>query len=560
MEEQDDRIKKIGPSDPNLIVKSNTLMEGKFKFKLWEMRLFEMMISLIGREDTEFNRQRLYFSDLVHFFNSSENNDYRLIKEAAESLADKRIYINYVDDKGRKRTAKLAIFPTVTYPDMDDRDTYDSYVELEFHTDLKPHLLTLRSNFKSYDIRNISQMRSVYSIRMFILLKKYEKMSKKEFKLQELKDILLEDESTEGGASSYKLYADFKKRIILKPQEELLKFSDIRFEFVENRVGRRVDSITFYIYPNAPEDNKKLPQRIKALRPQQETHEPIILVEKEIPKASKSSKSGSRVEESRTVYQATNLPKSSQNASKSSQNTPKSSKNTSKMAQSASKVSKSTENVRKSDVDKNPQNSEPDLQDAADKLYLELEPKAVRQFGVSPRAFMELVDQNDEDSIRQAIRVTERALKEGKVKNIAGFFVEAVKRHFTDAEEEKLRRRQANEAKKQRAEALKMEGETLVAEKAMKVNDRIRQLLGEQPQATEDAIVQVGSEYSLMIETIAKQKGRVLNIEDYRQDEILRGLVIGTIVRMNRAYFEDILADYDKRIGAIQLEIKNILQ
>ena len=538
MEEKDDKIKKIGPSDPNLIVKSNTLMEGKFKFKLWEMRLFEMMISLIGREDTEFNRQRLYFSDLVHFFNSSENNDYRLIKEAAESLADKRIYINYVDDKGSKRTAKLAIFPTVTYPEMDDRDTYDSYVELEFHTDLKPHLLTLRSNFKSYDIRNISQMRSVYSIRMFILLKKYEKMGKKEFKLQDLKDILLEDESTEG-AGSYKLYADFKKRIIQKPQEELEKFSDIRFEFVENRVGRRVDSITFYIYPNVPEDNKKLPQRIKALRPQQETPDPIIMVEKQLPK---TSKSGNRVEEPRTIYHA----KNTQYPTKNTDNTPKTTEN--------------ARNTPKSEPNKTSQTSEPLTQDAADKLYLELEPKAVRQFGVSPRAFMELVDQNDEDSIRQAVRVTERALKEGKVKNIAGFFVEAVKRHFTDAEEEKLRRRQANDAKQQRGAALKKEGETLVAEKATKINDRIRQLLGEQPLATEDAIAQVTTEYSVMIETIAKQKGRTLDIEDYRKDDILRGLVIGTIVRMNRAYFEDILLDYDKRISRVQEDIKSILQ
>lgn len=538
MEEKDDKIKKMGPSDPNLIVKSNTLMEGKFKFKLWEMRLFEMMISLIGREDTEFNRQRLYFSDLVHFFNSSENNDYRLIKEAAESLADKRIYINYVDDKGRKRTAKLAIFPTVTYPEMDDRDTYDSYVELEFHTDLKPHLLTLRSNFKSYDIRNISQMRSVYSIRMFILLKKYEKMGKREFKLQDLKDILLEDESTEG-SSSYKLYADFKKRIIQKPQEELEKFSDIRFEFVENRVGRRVDSITFYIYPNVPEDNKKLPQRIKALRPQQETPDPIVMVEKQLPQ---TAKSGNRVEEPRTVYHA----KNTQYSAKNTDNTPKTAEN--------------ARNAPKSEPNKAFQTLESTTQDAADKLYLELEPKAVRQFGVSPRAFMELLDQNDEDSIRQAVRVTERALKEGKVKNIAGFFVEAVKRHFTDAEEEKLRRRQAHDAKKQRASALKKEGETLVAEKATKINDRIRQLLGEQPLATEDAIAQVSTEYSLMIETIAKQKGRTLEIEDYRKDEILRGLVIGTIVRMNRAYFDDILLDYDKRISGIQEEIKSILQ
>ena len=123
-----------------------------------------------------------------------------------------------------------------------------------------------------------------------------------------------------------------------------------------------------------------------------------------------------------------------------------------------------------------------------------------------------------------------------------------------------MRRRQANDAKKQRATALKKEGETLVAEKATKINDRIRQLLGEQPRATEDAIAQVSTEYSLMIETIAKQKGRTLEIEDYRKDEILRGLVIGTIVRMNRAYFADILLDYDKRISRVQEEIKHILQ
>lgn len=525
MKEKDNKQKKVMPSDPNLIVKSNTLMEGKFKFKLWEMRLFEMMISFIGREDTEFNRQRLYFSDLVHFFNSSENNDYRLIKEAAEALADKRIYINYVDDKARKRTAKLAIFPTVTYPEMDNRDTYDSYVELEFHTDLKPHLLTLRSNFKSYDIRNISQMRSVYSIRMFILLKKWEKIGKKEFKLEELKEILLEDESADG--ATYKLYADFKKRIILKPQEELERFSDIRFEFVENRSGRRVESITFYIYPNAPEENKKLPQRIRALRPTQEPTEPIILVEKTIETPPKFE-NNQAAEPDRKIYQAKNAPPQKRQAKTS-----------------FAEPEKVDENLK---------------QDAADKLYLELEPKAVRQFGVSPRAFMELVDQHDENSIRQAVRVTERALKEGKVKNVAGFFVEAVKRHFTDVEEEKQRRRQTIDIKKQRAETLKKEGETLLAEKALKVNDRIRQLLGEQPHATDDAIAQVNAEYSLMIETIAKQKGRALELEDYRKDDILRGLVIGTIVRMNRPYFEDILTQYDQWLTTIQSEIKSILQ
>ena len=40
MDKQENIKKKTGGSDKHLIVKSNTLMEGKFKFKLWEMRLF----------------------------------------------------------------------------------------------------------------------------------------------------------------------------------------------------------------------------------------------------------------------------------------------------------------------------------------------------------------------------------------------------------------------------------------------------------------------------------------------------------------------------------------
>ena len=499
MDKQENIKKKTGGSDKHLIVKSNTLMEGKFKFKLWEMRLFEMMISMIGREDTEFNRQRLFFSDLVKFFNTSDNNDYRLIKEAAESLADKRIYINYTDDKGRKRTAKLAIFPTVTYPDMEDRDTYDSYVELEFHTDLKPHLLSLQSNFKSYDIRNISQMRSVYSIRMFILLKKYEKLGKREFKLSDLKDILLEDDTDASAADDsapYKLYADFKRRVILKPQEELSRFSDIRFEFVENRVGRRVESITFHIFPNQPEENRKLPHRMRSLRtnpPSESSPEQVIVVNE-------------------PIAPTINI-------------TPNTAKTTNQ----------------------------------ADVLYLELEAQVVRLFGVSPRAFMEIIDHNSEENIRQAARVTERALKEGKVKNAAGFFIDAVKNGYTDADEEKLRRRQSTEIKRKHLEKLKADAERLLEEKTVKLNDRIRTLVSTQTHVTDDAIEHVNVEYSMMIETIAKQKGRALTIEDYRQDEILRGLVIGTIVRLNRPEFEDILSYYEPRLADLQKEMKEIL-
>lgn len=235
----------------SLVVKSNSLMEAKFHFKLWEMRLFEKMISLIKKGDTEFRACKIYIIDLIKYFEGNSRNDYELIREAALSLGDKKLFIPYQTPKGAKRWAKISIFPTVTIPDGEDRGGENAYIELEFHNDLKPHLLDLKERFKAYDIRNIQSLRSIYSIRMFILLKQFDNIGFRRIEIDVLRNLLGVEEE------QYKLYADFKKRVILRPQKDLKKYCDICFEFKEEKLGRKVHSITFIIKPNKPIRNKK---------------------------------------------------------------------------------------------------------------------------------------------------------------------------------------------------------------------------------------------------------------------------------------------------------------
>lgn len=237
-------------SNKNLVVKANRLMEAKFHFKLWEMRIFEQMVSMINKDAKEFKLCKIYIKDLIKFFNSKSNNDHLLIKNAANSLGDKKLHVSYVTEEGHKRWAKLSIFPTVSIPDSESRDEANAYVELEFHKDLKPYLLDLQANFKSYDIRNFRLLRSVYSLRMFILLKQYEVIGKRKFLIEDLKEVLGIE------ADQYKLYGDFKKRVIIKPQQELAKSCDISFSFKEHKEGRRVVALTFFIHPN---DQKAVP-------------------------------------------------------------------------------------------------------------------------------------------------------------------------------------------------------------------------------------------------------------------------------------------------------------
>jgi plasmid replication initiation protein len=71
------------------------------------------------------------------------------------------------------------------------------------------------------------------------------------------------------------------------------------------------------------------------------------------------------------------------------------------------------------------------LQQAKETLTVELSPIVVTKFGVSLKVFMALVEDFTEGVIREAVKVTENAIFEGKIKeSAAGFFVEAVRGNF----------------------------------------------------------------------------------------------------------------------------------
>lgn len=235
--------KKHDANNPLLVVKDNRLMEAKFQFSLWEMRIFERMVSLVEKGATEFRLCRIYIKDLVDFFHSKSHNDYDLVREAAKSLAYKKLHLPYMRDN-KRRWAIISVFPTVTTPDSEERGGENAYIELEFHRDLGPYLLDLKERFKSYDIRNIQSLKSIYSIRLYILLKQYELLGQRHFELDMLKNIL------SISPDKYTHYGSFKQRVILRPQQEIAKHCDLYFEFEEEKEGKKVVGIIFHIYSN----------------------------------------------------------------------------------------------------------------------------------------------------------------------------------------------------------------------------------------------------------------------------------------------------------------------
>jgi plasmid replication initiation protein len=70
--------------------------------------------------------------------------------------------------------------------------------------------------------------------------------------------------------------------------------------------------------------------------------------------------------------------------------------------------------------------------DEQEKLITDLFPIVVSQFGVGLKVLTNLVATHTEGSIREAVRVTEKARKTGKIENLAGFFVKAVQEHYKE--------------------------------------------------------------------------------------------------------------------------------
>ncbi len=226
--------------------KANNLVEARYKFDIWEMRLFTKMLTLIRREDEDFKDYKIYLRDIVSDFHLAKNKEaYQLLRDGAKKLMTKTFYIPY-ELNGVKRQ-----FETPVISGLDSAVTEGGvspgsdhlYLTISFHPKMKPFLLQLKSQFTMYDVRNILQLPSTYSIRIYELLKQYEKIGWRLFSIEELKSIL-------GIENKYKLYGHFKNRVILKAQKDLAEFTDIQFTFDEIKKGRGVKSLKFHIRKN----------------------------------------------------------------------------------------------------------------------------------------------------------------------------------------------------------------------------------------------------------------------------------------------------------------------
>ncbi|CAH0282348.1 Replication initiation protein [Peribacillus simplex] len=226
----DMNITKPGPK--NLVTKSNQLIEAKYKLGLSELRIVLLLASFIHPDANEFETYKISIKDFNSWLGLKGKPKYQELEKITDDLQKKIFKI-----RTPQETITTSWLSSVVYHHG------EGTVQLRFDPLLKPYLLELKQNFTSYYIQNVINLKSLYSVRIYELLKQYEKIGKRTFLLEELRDIL-------GIVDQYPAYGNFKQKVLNVAQKELKKKSDISFDFKEVKQGRAVHKVMFTIKPN----------------------------------------------------------------------------------------------------------------------------------------------------------------------------------------------------------------------------------------------------------------------------------------------------------------------
>jgi plasmid replication initiation protein len=222
-----------------------TLVNAKYKLTPIEMKFILNAIShLDSVNDTILEEYEIKVSELEHKMQIGEGQHTRL-KQFAKRIMSKPLVID--GDNGDYEIYNW--FSRVRYVNNEAKFL------VRFEEGLKPYLLQLKERFVAYNLKYILPLTSTYSVRIYQLLKEYEKLTKRYFEVEELMELLQVPKSL-------LRYSQFKQKVLQVAEKELREHTDIYFTIEEEKEGRKVSRLIFRIYKN---EHKKEAERARLI-------------------------------------------------------------------------------------------------------------------------------------------------------------------------------------------------------------------------------------------------------------------------------------------------------
>lgn len=232
----------------SMVAQHNDLIRARYDMSLLESRLFVCLLGRIDRKDKDFVLCRIPVSELYPD-EKVGGKAYSQVREAVVRLASRVIHVETRDEQGRREIVSNPLMATCRYKEG------SGYLIAQFNNFVKPYLLELQGNFTVAEIQTLLGFRSFYSYRLYWLLKS------SAFHHDTIKLDLAALKKTLNLEQRYQNFADFK-RFVLDIARHELSITDMAFEYKQQKEGRAVSSLLFYLLRPAviTQDEIKLPE------------------------------------------------------------------------------------------------------------------------------------------------------------------------------------------------------------------------------------------------------------------------------------------------------------
>ncbi|MCR5021767.1 MAG: replication initiation protein [Ruminococcus sp.] len=225
-----------------IVEKRNVLNELRSNnMTIQELRFFSIYLSKINPWDVSTRVVRFPISDFQRIMCFGRLNIAQL-KSSTNSLLSK--IVNIPTERGGYTAFQLFKECTV---DKDDNGEW--YVEIDAHDKALPLMFEFKNRYFTYELWNALRLKSPNQVRMYEILKQYEKLGRRELPVQELRELLGIGKNEYSGRTGW---SDFKKKVLDSCQQALKETTDICYTYDRGKVGRggKWLTIIFNIHKN----------------------------------------------------------------------------------------------------------------------------------------------------------------------------------------------------------------------------------------------------------------------------------------------------------------------
>jgi plasmid replication initiation protein len=185
---------------------------------LQELRFFSIYLSKINKDKPDETRAvRFPLDDFRAIMDLGRVNT-KYIQNVTDNLLKKIVRVP--DDNGGQKSFQLFKECTIS---IDDNGKW--YVEIDAHDKALPLMFDFKNKYFSYHLWNALRLKSPNQLRMYEILKQYQKVGHRILSVEDLKGMLGIEKD------EYPYFSDFKKRVLNACQQALEENTDIKFTY-----------------------------------------------------------------------------------------------------------------------------------------------------------------------------------------------------------------------------------------------------------------------------------------------------------------------------------------